>query len=139
MKAREILRRPARLPGSKAFFASAVSLQCDGQDCDAYRGLRSWHLRSIAIILPWAIQISGGTLLKTILAITLIGLLGSPVAAQDKPQAYVGAHLIPISGLEIDNGVLVVQGGKILSAGAAADVQVPDGAEKHDLAGKVIM
>jgi len=59
--------------------------------------------------------------------------------AQDKPQAYVGAHLIPIGGPEIDNGVLIVQDGKIVAVGADAAVQIPDGAERHDAAGKVIM
>src|SRR5438874_9210312 len=76
---------------------------------------------------------------RKFLAVIIFCLLAPIARAQDKPQAYVGAHLIPISGPEIDNGVVVVQGGKILAAGAASDVQIPDGAEKHDVAGKVIM
>src|SRR4051795_3061990 len=63
----------------------------------------------------------------------------SSAIAQDKPQAYTGAHVIPISGAEFDNGVLVVQGGKILAIGNADEVQIPTDAERHDLAGKVIM
>ncbi|CAN5555971.1 hypothetical protein BH09PLA1_BH09PLA1_18960 [soil metagenome] len=62
-----------------------------------------------------------------------------PAFAQDKPQAYVGATLIPISGPEVSDGVLIVQGGKIVAAGSAADVPVPADAERHDLAGKTIM
>src|SRR3954467_5082397 len=46
-------------------------------------------------------------------------VLAAPAVAQEKPQAYVNAHLIPIVGPEIDNGVLVVQGGKIVAAGKA--------------------
>ena len=48
--------------------------------------------------------------------------------AQDKPQVYVHAHLIPIAGPEIDNGVLVVQAGKIVAAGKADDVKPPNAA-----------
>src|SRR4051794_25003544 len=59
--------------------------------------------------------------------------------AQDKPQAYVGATIIPISGGEIANGVLVVQNGKIVAAGGANDVEIPADAERHDVAGKTIM
>lgn len=66
-------------------------------------------------------------------------LLISVAQAQDKPQAFVGAHLIPIVGNEIDNGVLIVQKGKIMSAGAANAVQIPADADRIDVAGKVIM
>jgi imidazolonepropionase-like amidohydrolase len=66
-------------------------------------------------------------------------MCASAALAQDKPQAYVGATLIPISGGEIANGVLIVQGGKIVAAGSAADVQIPADAERHDVAGKTIM
>jgi imidazolonepropionase-like amidohydrolase len=66
-------------------------------------------------------------------------VLAAPAWAQDKPQAYVKAHLIPIAGPEIENGVLVVQGGKIVAAGKAGEVKPPDGAEIHDEAGRTIM
>src|SRR3954464_13103968 len=66
-------------------------------------------------------------------------MLAAPALAQDKPQAYVNAHLIPIAGPEIDNGVLVVQGGKIVAAGNSGAVKPPDGAEVHDEAGRTIM
>jgi imidazolonepropionase-like amidohydrolase len=66
-------------------------------------------------------------------------LASSQAIAQDKPQAYTGAHVIPISGAEFDNGVLIVQNGKIIAVGPADEVQVPQDAERHDVAGKVIM
>lgn len=59
--------------------------------------------------------------------------------AQDAPLAFTGAHLITIAGDEIDGGVLVVHKGKIVAAGAAGAVKVPDGAQKIDATGKVIM
>src|SRR3954464_10711596 len=80
------------------------------------------HLKSLALII----------------AISVIFALSRAIA-QDKPQAYTGAHVIPIAGNEFDNGVLIVQNGKIAAVGRAAEVQVPPDAERHDLAGKVIM
>jgi imidazolonepropionase-like amidohydrolase len=65
--------------------------------------------------------------------------LSSALPAQEKVQAFVGAHLIPISGAEIPDGVLIVGSGKIIAVGSAASIAIPDGAERHDMAGKVVM
>ncbi|MCG8457545.1 MAG: amidohydrolase family protein, partial [Holophagales bacterium] len=43
------------------------------------------------------------------------------------------------AGEPIADGVLVVDGGSIVAVGPAAEVEVPDGATTHDVAGKVIM
>ncbi len=59
--------------------------------------------------------------------------------AQDRPQAFVGAKIIPIEGNEIAKGVLVIEKGKIVAVGAEGDVKIPDGANKIDAAGRVIM
>jgi imidazolonepropionase-like amidohydrolase len=70
----------------------------------------------------------------------LCGLLVSALAnAQTTPVAFVGARIIPIAGPEIPNGVLVVQGGKILAAGPAASTHIPAGARREDATGKVLM
>ena len=58
--------------------------------------------------------------------------------AQDKPTAFTGALIYPITGPAIPNGVLVVQKGKIVSVGAAGS-SIPAGAEVVDVTGKVIM
>ena len=44
--------------------------------------------------------------------------------------AIVGARIIPVSGPVIENGTVVIQGGKIAAVGATASV--PEGAEKID-------
>jgi imidazolonepropionase-like amidohydrolase len=59
--------------------------------------------------------------------------------AQDKPEAFVGARVIPISGPEIPKGVVIVQKGKIVVVGAEGSVTIPSGAIRHDASGKVIM
>jgi imidazolonepropionase-like amidohydrolase len=53
--------------------------------------------------------------------------------------AITGAHVIPISGPEFDNGVLVIEGGKIVSVGPARSTKIPDNAERIDATGKVLM
>jgi imidazolonepropionase-like amidohydrolase len=73
------------------------------------------------------------------LAFALVCLIAPGVWAQDSPRAYTGATIIPISGPVIQDGVLVVQRGKILAVGARNSVQVPAGAQVIDASGKVIM
>ncbi|MCI0707248.1 MAG: amidohydrolase family protein [Ignavibacteriae bacterium] len=60
-------------------------------------------------------------------------------AAQEKPHAFRGATIIPIEGAEIQNGVLLVQYGKILEVGTAEDVDIPSDAVVQDVTGKVIL
>ena len=61
------------------------------------------------------------------------------LGAQEKPQVFTGAQIIPIAGEPIAHGVLVVQGGKILAVGEVGQVTLPAGAEIHDVTGKVLM
>lgn len=58
--------------------------------------------------------------------------------AQSTPQVFRGAQIIPIKGAPIENGVLVVQDGKITAVGDA-NTRIPRNAEIHDASGKVIM
>jgi imidazolonepropionase-like amidohydrolase len=59
--------------------------------------------------------------------------------AQDKPQAFVGARVIPIAGPEIPNGVVVVERGKIVAVGPQGTTKVPVGAIRHELSGRFLM
>jgi imidazolonepropionase-like amidohydrolase len=79
--------------------------------------------------------------MRTLVTCCLVGCLAltAAAAAQDRPKAFVGARIIPIEGDEIDTGTLVVEKGKITAVGPADKVKVPDGAERIDVAGKVIM
>jgi len=62
-----------------------------------------------------------------------------PLAGQERVQVFRGAKIIPITSAPIDGGVLVVQGGKIVAVGREGAVRIPNGAEVHDMTGKVIM
>jgi imidazolonepropionase-like amidohydrolase len=67
----------------------------------------------------------------------LLGCLALPASSQERPLALVGATLVPIEGPPIENGTLLVQGGKIRAVGAS--VRVPSGAEVRDVRGRVIL
>ena len=64
------------------------------------------------------------------LAIAALATL--PVLAA--PTAFKGATIHPVSGPPIENGVMLVDGGKIVAVGA--DVAIPAGAEIVDVSGK---
>lgn len=76
----------------------------------------------------------------TAAALLLAAAAGAPfhAHAQDRPLVLRGATILPITAQPIQNGVLVVQGGKIVAVGGA-DTPVPAGADVVDAAGKIIM
>jgi imidazolonepropionase-like amidohydrolase len=76
---------------------------------------------------------------RLVLGALLCAALSGPAAAQERPVAFRGAHIIPIAGAPFDDGVLVVHRGRITAVGPAASVQVPAGVEVRDVSGKVIM
>ncbi|MCM2316130.1 MAG: amidohydrolase family protein [Thermoanaerobaculia bacterium] len=73
---------------------------------------------------------------RSLLAVALF-LAATVAAAQQRPQAFVGATIIPIAGDPIENGTLVIAKGKVVAIGA--QVAIPQDAERHDVSGKVIM
>lgn len=75
---------------------------------------------------------------RSLSAALLAAAAALPLGAQEQPHAFRGATILPISGPAIQNGVLVVQGGKITAVGGP-ETAIPAGAVVHDAAGKVIM
>lgn len=73
---------------------------------------------------------------RSLLAVALF-LAATVAAAQQRPQAFVGATIIPIVGDPIENGTVVIDKGRIVAIGK--QVAIPEGAERHDVSGKVIM
>ena len=65
-------------------------------------------------------------------------LLAMAVNSQDKPLALKGALIYTIAGAPIQNGILVLHKGKIVSVGAAGSA-IPADAIVVDVAGKIIM
>ena len=62
-----------------------------------------------------------------------------PAFGQAKPTAFVNARIIPINGAPIDQGILLVQDGKIRAVGDARTVRLSSDVERIDMAGKTIM
>ena len=66
------------------------------------------------------------------------GALQQPAAGA--AAVFEGARIIVGDGRPaIENGSLLVQGGRVVQAGRAADVRVPAGATRVSLAGKTVM
>jgi imidazolonepropionase-like amidohydrolase len=79
--------------------------------------------------------------MKRFLCCLLFGILFIPISllAQQQAQVFEGGRIIPIEGEPISEGILVVEEGKISAIGEQGTVSIPDGAQRHDVSGKVIM
>ena len=75
----------------------------------------------------------------SLLGLACLAALATVATAEDRPRAFVGARIIPIEGDEIEQGTLVVDGGKIVAVGPVDEVEIPDDAHRVDVAGKTIM
>jgi imidazolonepropionase-like amidohydrolase len=77
----------------------------------------------------------------TRLAVALVAVLSAATAAsaQSGPIAFRGAEVHPISSPPIANGAVVVEGGKIVAVGPAAQVRIPRDAQVIDVTGKVLL
>ncbi|MEJ7860105.1 MAG: amidohydrolase family protein [Pyrinomonadaceae bacterium] len=66
-------------------------------------------------------------------------LFSCSVLGQEKPIAFINAKIISIVGQPVENGILVVQNGRISAVGEARVVQLSSDTQKIDMRGKVIM
>ena len=76
---------------------------------------------------------------KLLLGIFAAGMITAAVNAQDRPIAYINAKIIPIVGAPIDQGVIIVHKGKIVTVGDARTVRLSSDVTIVDAKGKVIM
>jgi imidazolonepropionase-like amidohydrolase len=72
------------------------------------------------------------------LTVLLILLLAALSSAQDHPIALKGGKLLTISHGTVENGVVLMQGGKITAVGAASTVTIPSDAKVIDATGMTI-
>ena len=78
--------------------------------------------------------------MKRILLCALAALVCSaPIAAQERATAFINARIIPISGPPVEQGVLLIQDGKITAVGDARTVRLASNVVTVDMAGKTIM
>ena len=64
-------------------------------------------------------------------------LFAATAADAQTTRAFINARIIPITGAPIEKGTLLVRDGRIAEIGA--NVTIPGGAEKVDLAGRTVM
>jgi imidazolonepropionase-like amidohydrolase len=76
--------------------------------------------------------------LPLILFFLLIAVSPARMRAQEKPVALKGGKLLTVTHGAIENGVIVMQGGKITAIGAAGSVNVPGDANIIDTTGMTI-
>ncbi len=77
------------------------------------------------------------------LALALTGAMRSEparpgAAREDGVTAVVGARVLTGTGLEIEQGTVLFEGGKIKAVGKAGEIDVPSGARIIDAAGRVV-
>ena len=65
-------------------------------------------------------------------------VLGVAVAAQQKPVALRGGKLLTVTHGTIENGVLIIENGKIAAVGAPASVKIPQDARLIDVSGMTV-
>lgn len=81
-------------------------------------------------------------LIRTTVIFCALALGGwqSPAAPQARVRAFTGMTLIDGTGAApVANAVLVVRGQRIVSAGPATTARIPEGAERVDLSGRVVI
>src|SRR5262245_40116498 len=71
--------------------------------------------------------------------VALVAIAGCATQPEPPSTAYEGARVIVGDGRVIENATLVVQGDKLVQAGRSAEVRVPEGATRVNVAGKTIM
>lgn len=77
---------------------------------------------------------------KLLFLLFALACASAPAAAQEeRATAYTGATVVNATGQTINDGVLVIRGGKIVAVGPRSSTRVPEGAQVVDVTGKVIM
>jgi imidazolonepropionase-like amidohydrolase len=77
--------------------------------------------------------------MKSFSTLLLVVVCACTALAQERPRAFTGAQILPISGQPIPSGVLVIHRGKIVAVGPSGSTSIPADAERVDVTGKVIM
>ncbi len=76
---------------------------------------------------------------KYLIYIGLLLFCFNAANAQEKPTAFINARIIPIVGQPIEQGILIVQNGKITAVGDARTMRLSSDVVQIDVQGKTIM
>lgn len=78
-------------------------------------------------------------MMKKMFFFVVVFVFAGIASAQERPIAFVNARIIPIVGQPIEQGILLVQNGKITAIGDARTVRLSSDVTIIDVKGKVIM
>src|ERR1700723_459516 len=81
---------------------------------------------------------SGPRPLTLVLLLIFVAVAATQAFAQEKPVALKGGKLLTITHGTVDNGVLIMQGDKIIAVGSADSVSIPANAQIVDATGMTI-
>jgi imidazolonepropionase-like amidohydrolase len=90
------------------------------------------HQSSLAVVGRWSLVVS-----QLLLALSVC-FLSEPGWAQGKTLVLRGGKLLTVSHGTIENGVLVMSGGKIAAMGAAGSLKIPKDADVIDVTGMTV-
>ena len=76
---------------------------------------------------------------KLLIYIGLLLICANSISAQEKPTAFINARIIPIVGQPIEQGILLIQNGRITAVGDARTVRLTTDVITIDMQGKTIM
>lgn len=75
--------------------------------------------------------------MKAAAALAAALLASGAASAQERPIALTDAQILTMAGETIEDGTLLIEGGKIVAVGA--DISIPPDAERRSMQGRVIM
>jgi len=76
---------------------------------------------------------------KQIYSFLMLFLFVCSSYGQTRPTAFINARIIPVVGQPIEQGILLVQNGRITAVGDARTVRLSADVEQIDMQGKTIM
>jgi len=76
--------------------------------------------------------------LLLLLLVSILSMLSTRAFTQERPVVLKGGKLLTVTHGVIENGVIVMQGGKITAVGAASSVNVPSAAQVIDVTGMTV-
>lgn len=91
--------------------------------------------------IPLALAAGIGLVLPALPAVRAATAVAAPAPAPPEAAAValVGARILPVAGPPIDDGVLLVAGGRIVALGPRGTVAIPPGAELREATGRVVI
>ena len=117
-----------QMAGKFSVLGSQFSEKGSGLRCQVSGGCRS--------LVPF--DFAQGSALRASALFVAVIILMATAFAQDKPVVLKGGKLLTVTHGVIENGALVIQGGKIAALGPAASVKVPAGAQVIDVSGMTV-